>query len=188
MWSRHEWKRMVNFPDWLNAVAGPAHPATGAAAPTTDRFAKAGNWRIPVSEFGRKMDPVAGTPAPPEPKTPPIPSEPHPPVPEPPAPVVGEFTRMFEAAKQNQPPAGPARTEQIGEFTRMFEAQNPSAASNAGSSANETPGEFTRMFDVLLRRLRLRSRRFRVFRLRTSMSRGSLHGCSRLRAHRWARG
>ena len=30
----------------------------------------------------------------------------------------------------------------------MFEAQNPSAASNAESSANETPGEFTRMFDA----------------------------------------
>ena len=144
----NEWKRMVNFPDWLNAVAGPPTPPPAPQAPTTDRFAKAGNWRIPVSEFGRKMDQVAGTPAPPEPKTPPIPSEPHPPVPEPPAPVVGEFTRMFEAAKQNQPQAGPARTEQIGEFTRMFEAQNPSAASNAGSSANETPGEFTRMFDA----------------------------------------
>ncbi len=68
---------------------------------------------------------------------------------------------MFEAAKQNQPQAVPARTEQIGEFTRMFEAQNPSAASNAGSSANETPGEFTRMFDAPLRRhVRLLSRRF----------------------------
>src|SRR5688572_3235432 len=43
-----EWKRMVTFAEWLNAVAAPPAPS-----PQSDRFAKAGNWRIPVSEFGR---------------------------------------------------------------------------------------------------------------------------------------
>ena len=54
-----EWKRMITFPEWVNAAAG--------ASPGGDRFAKAGNWRIPVSEFGRKVEPGAGSPAPPEP-------------------------------------------------------------------------------------------------------------------------
>ena len=69
----HMWSRMSGN-GWLifrlvECGCRSAHSATGAAAPTTDRFAKAGNWRIPVSEFGRKMEPVAGTPAPPEPQT-----------------------------------------------------------------------------------------------------------------------
>ena len=88
-----EWKRMVTFTEWVNAVAT-------SPAPTGDKFAKAGNWRIPVSEFGRKMEPAAGSPAPPDPGVPPQPAEPHPPTPVPPAPTTTrEFTGMFEAAQ-----------------------------------------------------------------------------------------
>ncbi len=140
-----EWKRMVTFPDWVNSVA--------TTAPAGDRFAKAGNWRIPVSEFGRKVEPAAGSPAPPEPKVPPQPAEPHPPTPEPPAPTgPGEFTRMFEAAKRAESP----QTNEIGEFTRMFQAQQSSTHSADAQSpppatpapSKSEPGEFTRMFQA----------------------------------------
>jgi len=157
-----EWKRMVTFPEWLNAVAAPAAPSPTESPTQSDRFAKAGNWRIPVSEFGRKMEPSIGTPAPPEPQ-PPEPADPHPPMPEPPAPVAGEFTQMFEAAQRSgTKPASPAKTEEIGEFTRMFEAQNPASASTRPPVVPRTPvrsetqlppkqsemGEFTKMFEA----------------------------------------
>src|SRR3954468_20642677 len=45
-----EWKRMMGFLDWLDAVA-----AAPPQAPPGERFGKAGSWRIPVSEFGRKV-------------------------------------------------------------------------------------------------------------------------------------
>src|SRR5438876_1134476 len=51
-----EWRRMVTFPEWVHAVSmssgAPAAAAAPPPVPTSDRFAKAGNWRIPVSEFG----------------------------------------------------------------------------------------------------------------------------------------
>ena len=149
------------FTEWLSAVAPPQASAAPPAPPQSetpgagaDRFSKAGNWRIPVSEFGRKMDPISGTPAPPEPQVPPLPSDPNPPTPEPPAPVVGEFTRMFEAATRNDSQVGAApQIEDVGEFTRMFEAQNPPASGPPAPQqprppVKEAAGEFTRMFQT----------------------------------------
>ena len=157
----NEWKRMMSFTEWLSAVAPPQASAAPPAPPQSetpgagaDRFSKAGNWRIPVSEFGRKMDPISGTPAPPEPQVPPLPSDPNPPTPEPPAPVVGEFTRMFEAATRNDSQVGAApQIEDVGEFTRMFEAQNPPASGPPAPQqprppVKEAAGEFTRMFQT----------------------------------------
>src|SRR5690606_31469157 len=129
-----EWKRTVAFPEWVSAVT-----PTGS-----DRFAKAGNWRIPVSEFGRKMEPGVGTPAPPEPQTPPIPSDPQPPEPDPPAPV-GEFTRMFEAAQRNEPDFQPPSGEPGG-FTRMFEAHNPANRSAHSSIGKPDPNDVMQTF------------------------------------------
>lgn len=140
------WNRMVTFEEWVSATA-----------PAGDRFTKAGNWRIPVTEFGRKSEPAAGSPAPPEPNVPPQPAEPHPPSPEPPAPIApGEFTRMFQAPKATEdsptvempalhPPA--KLPNEPGEFTRMFQTP-PAAAPPPPRKLQNEPGEFTRMFQT----------------------------------------
>ena len=141
------WLRTESFQEWILTAKAPQIRG--------DQFAKAGSWRVPTAEFGKK----SAQPAQAEP---------------------GEFTRMFQAPRpvsqgnpgsaskmmqapgatpplpgpdapkppgdpEPEPPPEPGPVSAPGVFTSMFEADRARAAQEAGRTVPE-PGEFTKQF------------------------------------------
>ncbi len=152
-----------NLREWLEQAAGEPLPVPKGAG--DDRFTRVGAWRVPGSVPSK---PVSAEPAPssasgifsmpppsvlPEPELQPAAAPPPPP---PPA-ELGEFTRMFQAARPASPPPTPQASPspaaaQPGAFTQMFHSQAPASAPPAlpvtpfPKPAVEESGEFTRFF------------------------------------------
>jgi hypothetical protein len=141
------WLRTESFQEWILTAKTPQIRG--------DQFAKAGSWRVPTEEFGKK----SAQPAQAEP---------------------GEFTRMFQAPRpasqtnpgsaskimqspsatppvpepaapkppgdpEPEPPPEPGPVSTPSVFTSMFEADRARAAQQTGQTA-PGPGEFTKQF------------------------------------------
>jgi hypothetical protein len=158
-----------NLREWLEQAAGEPLPVPKGAG--DDRFTRVGAWRVPGSAPSK---PVSAEPAPSSasgifsmppptvlPEAEPGPAAAAPPPPPPPPAELGEFTRMFQAARPaSPPPTLPATPQgspspaaaQPGAFTQMFHSQTPASAPAPSpvtpfpKPAAEEAGEFTRFF------------------------------------------